>query len=178
MAPKRATFYTYGNDTICDDTMKFVADAGVLLTVRNLVNEPFSVRELKGLIGHIDVKHFLNSASPEYATLKLDEHLNDLEELFKIISENNDVLRRPIVRTPRLVTVGCDKNKIAEMLQISNGSGQKVDDLKGNLKNSKYVTRRTPTKSSDSKPSTTTVTTPTKVVTPAKVVVPTTRATK
>ncbi len=152
MAPKRATFYTYGNDTICDEALKFVSDAGVLLTVRNLAEKPLTVLELKNLIGHIDVKHFLNSASPEYTKLKVTEHLNDLTVLFKIISENNCILRRPIVRTPRLVTVGCDKNRIAEMLQISNGSGQRMDDSKGNLKNSKYVTRRTPSKSSDSKP--------------------------
>ncbi len=153
MAPKRATFYTYGSDTICDDAQKFVSDAGVLLTVRNLAEQPLTVLELKNLIGHIDVKHFLNTASPEYAELKIEEVLNDRLELFKIISENNSILRRPIVRTPRLVTVGCDKIRIAEMLQISNGLGHKVDDSKGNLKNSKYVTRRTPSKSSDSKPS-------------------------
>lgn len=158
MAPKRATFYTFGNDTVCDDAKKFVEDAGVLLTVRNLEENPLSVRELKDLIGHIDVKHFLNTAMPEYAKMKIDEKLSNRIELFEIISENNCLLRRPIVRTVRLVTIGCDKQKLAEMLQISYNNGQKQDDSRGNLKNSKYVTRRTSSKSSDTKPDTKTVT--------------------
>ena len=150
MAPKRATFYAYGNDTVCDDAKKFIQDAGVMLTIRNLEEKPLSVRELKGLIGHLDVKHFLNTAAPEYTKLNFEEKLNDRLELFELISANNSVLRRPIIRTVRLVTVGCDKKKLAEMLQIAHANGH-IDDSKGNLKNSKYVTRRTPTKSSETK---------------------------
>ncbi len=157
MAPKRATFYTFSNDTACDSAKKFVEDAGVLLTVRNIEEKPLTVRELKGLIGHISVKHFLNTASPEYTKFNIDEKLNDRDEVFEIISENNSLLRRPIVTTARLVTVGCDKRKLADMLQIAGGNGQQQDDSKGNLKNSKYVTRRTTSRSSDTKTTTTSV---------------------
>ena len=83
--------------------------------------------------------------------MNIEEKLSDRDELFVLISENNYLLRRPIVRTARLVTIGCDKQKLAEMLQISYNNGKKQDDSKGNLKNSKYVTRRTTTKSSDTK---------------------------
>ncbi|HDL01372.1 MAG TPA: hypothetical protein ENH23_03985 [candidate division Zixibacteria bacterium] len=151
MAPKRATFYTFGNDTICKEAKKFVEDAGVLLTIRDIEEKPFTVRELKELIGHIDPKHFLNTSSPECLKMNIEEKLSDRDELFVLISENNYLLRRPIVRTARLVTIGCDKQKLAEMLQISYNNGKKQDDSKGNLKNSKYVTRRTTTKSSDTK---------------------------
>jgi arsenate reductase-like glutaredoxin family protein len=165
MAPKRATFYTISNDSTCLETKKFIEDAGVLLTIRNLDEKPLSIRELRNLIGHIDPKHFLNTASPEYAKMSVDEKLNNRDELFVMISENYNLLRRPIVSTARLTTIGCDKKKLAEMLQISYGNGQGTDDSKGNLKNSKYVTRRTTTRSSETKPVTTTVT---PVVTPSE----------
>ncbi len=149
MAPKRATFYTFGSDSVCQEAKKFVEDAGVLLTIRDIEEKPFNVYELKKLIGHIDPKHFINAASPECMKMNIEEKLNNRDELFEIIAENNYLLRRPIVTTARLVTIGCDKQKLAEMLQISYNNGQKTDDSKGNLKNSKYVTRRTTTKSSD-----------------------------
>lgn len=157
MAPKRATFYTFSDDTGCEEIRKFISDSSVILTVRNIDENPLSVKELKALIGHIDIKHFLNTASPEYSKLNLDDKSKDILEVFTLIAENNSVLRRPIVRSIRLITVGCDKKKIAEMLQISQFNGQQNDESKGNLKNSKYVTRRTTTRSSTTKPVTSSV---------------------
>ncbi len=153
MAPKRATFYTFANDTICHDAKQFIEDSGVLLTVRKLDENPLTVFELKNLIGHIDVKHFLNTAAPEYTKLNIAEILHDRKALFQLIADNNSLLRRPIITTIRLITIGCDKKRLAEMLQISQGNIHH-EEPKGNLKNSKYVTRRTISKSSDSKPST------------------------
>lgn len=156
MAPKRATLFTYNDDSVCHQAEKFITDAGVLLTKRDLAVKPFSVRELKEIIGHIDVKHFLNSAAPEYAKLGFADKLDNLDELFPLISENNSVLRRPIIATERLITIGCDKKKIAEMLQISHSNGHH-EETKANVSNSKYVTRRDPSKSSSTKSETTSV---------------------
>ena len=143
MAPKRAIFITFGSEPVCEETKKFIEEAGVLLTVRDLGENPFSYDELKKIIGHINLSHFLNSMAPEYSKLKLDS-INNREEVLRIIAENNSILQRPIIKTPRLMTVGCNKKKIAEMLQISfNGTGSAIEDKAGNIKNSKYVTRRT-----------------------------------
>ena len=156
MAPKRATLFTYNDDNVCSDAEKFITDSGVLLTKRDLSIKPFTVQELKVLIGHIDVKHFLNSAAPEYTKLGFADKLDNLDELFPLISENNSVLRRPIITTERLITIGCDKKKIAEMLQISHSNGVQ-EESKANVSNSKYVTRRDTTKSSSIKTETTSV---------------------
>ena len=144
MAPKRATFYTYGKDTVCDDALKFIEGAGILLTIRDLEQEPLTYDELKMMIGYINLTHFVNPMAPEYQKKKVDTILHDRVEVLKVIAEDNSILRRPIIRTVRLLTVGCNKKKISEMLQVSMaGSETNADEPRGNLKNSKYVTRRT-----------------------------------
>lgn len=119
MVPKRATFMTYGNDNRCSDLRKSIEDAGVLLTVRDIEKEPLTVRELEDLIGCISLSHFLNTLSDSYTKYKLEKTLLPRDEIFKLMSKDHTLIRRPIVRTVRLITVGCDVRKVAEMLQVS-----------------------------------------------------------
>lgn len=147
MAPKRATFFTYGKDTVCEDVLKHIDNSGILLTIRDLEENPLSYDELKKMIGYINLSHFLNQMAPAYQKLKVDTLLNDRVEVLKAIAEDNSMLRHPIIQTIRLLTVGCNKKKISEMLQISMGvSDANGDEPRGNIKNSKYVTRRTSSK--------------------------------
>jgi len=129
MAPKRATFYTYGDFDRCKDIKKYIEDAGIILDVRDIEKHPLSEIEMDKLLGHIPMNHFLNPASPSYAKHKLDEGLPEREELLKLILSDPTLLKRPIVKTIRLVMAGCDKKKIAEMLSI--GSNGEVIEVRG-----------------------------------------------
>lgn len=122
MALKRAKFITYGADPICDEIQKFVEEAGFILDKRNLAEKPFTYDELKKMIGYLDVNHFLNPMAPAYSKKNFDKALPAREELFQVLAEDNSILRKPIIQTPRLMTVGCNKQKIMEMLQLSNSS--------------------------------------------------------
>ena len=154
MAPKRALLLTFGNDSVCDEAKKFILDAGILLDLRDLEKNPLNEQELKRMIGHIDLQHFINPMTPEYEKTKMSAVLDKREEVIKILAENNNILKRPIIRTARLLTVGCNKKKISEMLQISmNGNSQSNEESKGNLKSSGYVTRRTSSSKSNSRSS-------------------------
>lgn len=128
---KSATYMTYGNDERCAEIRKFIEDAGVILKVRDLKDNPLSEFELDRLLGHIPMVHFLNQASPAFRKNKLDEALPERDEVLRLIAEDPSLLRRPIIKTARLFTVGCDKKKIAEMLQISR-NGQSVNESAGN----------------------------------------------
>ena len=119
MTPKRAAFLSYGNDDLCAETRRFIEEAGVLLSVRDISKNPLSEAELSGLIGNLPIKHFLNAMSDSYTKYHLDKHLPDRDQLIKLLAQDHTLLRRPIVKSSRLVTVGCDKRKISEMLQIS-----------------------------------------------------------
>lgn len=122
MAPKRATFMTYGDGDRCQEVKKYIEDAGIILDVRDIEKDPLTERELDRLLGYIPISHFLNPASPAFAKHKLDEGLPSREEMLKLIESEPTLLKRPIIRTTRLIMTGCDKKKIAEMLSIgSNG---------------------------------------------------------
>ena len=127
MAPKRAQFLTYGDDERCHDTRRFIEDAGVMLDVRDIAEDPLSVHELDRLIGYWDISHFLNRMSDAYTKHGLDKKLPDRDELLDLIAKDHTLLRIPIVKSARLMTVGCDRAKISEMLQISHNGDRSAD---------------------------------------------------
>ena len=129
MALKRAKFYTYGDDTMCAETKAFIEKAGVVLEVRDIEKQPMAADELKGLFGHIDIRHFLNTVSEAYTKYRLDKNLPPREKVFELMAEDHTLIRRPIVQTIRLLTVGCDKRKIAEMLQININGSEAAEEL-------------------------------------------------
>ena len=126
MAPRRARFYTTEKDERCLDTRKFIEDAGVLLDVRDIEKNPLSVDELSALYGYCDMSHFIDKMSEAYAEHGLDKKLPERDKLLELMAADYSLIRRPIIKSTRLMMVGCDKKKIAEMLQIGqNGTGDR-----------------------------------------------------
>ncbi len=136
MAPKRAKFYSYGDDTLCVETKEFIEKAGVLLDVRDIEKQPLSIREIQLLFGHINIKHFLNTLSDSYSKLQLDQNLPPREKVLELMADDHTLIRRPVIKSQRLLTIGCDKRKISEMFQISANGNAPQDD------NNSYGNRR------------------------------------
>ena len=135
MPLKRAQFISYGNDTKCEEIRNFIEAAGIVLDIRDIEKQPLSDREIGRLVGHFDPRHFLNPLSQAYSKHHLDESLPDRDEVIRLISEDHTLLRRPIISTGRLVTIGCDKKSISDMLQIgSNGHKHAQSDRHFNTK--------------------------------------------
>ena len=127
MAPRRAQFYSYGTEGPCDEVKKFIENAGILLEVRNIEEKPFSVEELANFIGYLNIKHFLNTSSKSYKKHGLDKLLPKQTEIFKLMAADHTLIKVPIICSKRLVTIGCDKKRIAEMLQIGpNGEATEL----------------------------------------------------
>ncbi len=122
MPLKRAEFLCYGDDDTCSDIRKFVEDSGVILSVRDIGREPLDETELRRLIGTLSVGHFLNPLSPSYGERGFDTATPDREEAIRAMAEDYTLIRRPIIRSTRLITIGSDKKRISEMLQYS-GNG-------------------------------------------------------
>lgn len=128
MALKRAQFLTYGADQVVDDTRKFLEEHGVELEVRDIEKRPLSERELVVLFGYLDLRNFINPFSESFEKNGLEDQIPVREELLKLIAADNTLLRKPIVKTTRLIMVGTDRTKLCEMLQIDpnspmNGNG-------------------------------------------------------
>ena len=139
MPQKDAIFMTCGTDERCDDIRKFIEDAGIRMTIRNIKEEPLSVRELVLLFGHNPLSYFINPASEEYSKLGLDRQLPERDDLLKLMADNPGLLRVPIIKTVRLVIVGCNREKVAEMLQISRNGDQPQDT---EVNRGRRITRR------------------------------------
>jgi len=140
MPQRQATYITYGKDDGCDEIRKFIEDAGIALKVRDLMESPPSVQELTQLFGHNPLTYFVNPASEAYSRLGLDKALPERGELLALISANPQLLRCPIIKNTRLLTVGCNKEKIAEMLQI--GRNGEAPEETTNHRSSGRITRR------------------------------------
>ena len=120
MAARRVTLLYYGNDEVCKDTIEFIQEAGVVLDVRDIGKHPLSENELKRIVGHLQVKHFINNASPAFARNKLGDENLSRNEIISLLVEDHTLIKRPIVQTTRLTLVGPDKRKIADMLQLNS----------------------------------------------------------
>lgn len=133
MPPKRATFLTFGTDELCNETRHYIEDAGVLLDIRDLDQQPLSEGEVRKLLSNFNPDYFLNPGSRSFAKHGLDKGMPDRDELIKLIAKDNSLLRRPIIKTNRLFTIGCDRRRISEMLQIPlNGRPSDDDRESGN----------------------------------------------
>jgi len=130
MPPKRAAFLIWGEDEECQGVRKFLEDAGVVLDIRDLSKRPFTVDEVNKLIGFVPLEYFLNSQSDSFKKHHLDRDDLDRDETITLIAQDPTLLRQPIIRTNRLFTVGCDRKKICEMLQISPNGKKPVEDEK------------------------------------------------
>ncbi|MEE8405025.1 MAG: ArsC/Spx/MgsR family protein [candidate division Zixibacteria bacterium] len=132
MAHKRAIYLTYGSDEGCAETRKFLEESGVVLNIRDLEKSPMSAYELMGILGHLDAKHFINPLSESFAKHNLGERIPPREQLVELIAQDITLLKRPIIKTARLLTVGCDKDKISEMLRLSGEPSPR--EFSGNIR--------------------------------------------
>jgi regulatory protein spx len=126
---KRAQFYFRNPCPGAEEAKEFLEEHGVVVAERDINKRPLTKRELKGLLGYLDPRHYLNSAAPAYAKHKLDQNLPAHDELLKLILENPELLRNPIIASGRLVTIGDNRQQLIEMFQIKvSGNGSGDDD--------------------------------------------------
>lgn len=115
---KRVKIYTDPKDPLCSEAQSFLEEQEVLLQVHDVKQQPLSSMQISRLIRHFDLRHFLNEASQAYKKNKLDKSLPEREEVIELMATDNDLLRKPIIVAGRLMTVGCNRDKIIEMLQL------------------------------------------------------------
>ncbi|MDD3731958.1 MAG: hypothetical protein PHU88_06250 [candidate division Zixibacteria bacterium] len=140
MALKKVKYITYDENEQCYEIRRFIESAGIVLEVRDLSRQPFTESELKALISHFDISHFLNPMSKSYKKYGFDKHVPAREEIIKGIAEDYTLIRRPIIKNARLFTIGCSKKAISEMLQISQNGNNPDNGDSFNKRNGKQET--------------------------------------
>jgi arsenate reductase-like glutaredoxin family protein len=70
------------------------------------LNKGLSVAELEALIGDRDYRDFLNTRNELYRERNMKEHTPPRAEALKLMSENPNLIKRPILVDGKTITLG------------------------------------------------------------------------
>ncbi|MCP4706155.1 MAG: hypothetical protein GY865_16270 [candidate division Zixibacteria bacterium] len=125
---KKVLMYVKPQNSHCDEVKEYLADQDISLQVRDVSSDPLKQPEITRLLRHFDLKHFLDTDSKVYKRNKMDKLMPTRDEIINLMVEDNDLLRVPILVSGRLMTIGCNREKITEMLQIRNNGPMPARD--------------------------------------------------
>jgi len=94
---------------------------GPVLLERDLGRNPTSEAELKELFGDRDPREFLNARNALYRTMKMAEYPPSPAESIRLMAQNPNLIRRPIVVRGRDAVLGFDEKALLRLV----GSPQK-----------------------------------------------------
>ncbi|HHI01980.1 MAG: hypothetical protein DRP51_08805 [Candidatus Zixiibacteriota bacterium] len=125
---KKVVMYITPKNSQCDEIKDYLLQQEISLQIRDIKTDPLERPEISRLLRHFDLKHFLNTDSKIYRKNRFDKLMPARDEIIDIMAGDNDLLRVPIIVWGRLMTVGCNREKIAEMLQIRNNGSKSHND--------------------------------------------------
>ena len=108
-------FYEKRTCTTCRKAKAFLAGKGAQLESIDL-NRGLSVEDLEKLIGNRDYRKFLNSRNVLYREMKMKDGPPPRDEAIKLMSENPNLIKRPIVRKGNAIALGFDTQALGEMV--------------------------------------------------------------
>jgi len=79
------------------------------------LNRGLSVAELEKLIGNRDYREFLNTRNELYRERKMKENPPPRAEALKLMSENPNLIRRPILVKGSQIILGYDEEALARL---------------------------------------------------------------
>ena len=107
------TFYVNPNCTTCRRARSVLREKGVAFEEIDL-KRGLSVQELDALIGGRDYRQFLNSRNELYRARDMKRNPPPREEALRLMSENPNLIKRPILVDGRRIGLGYDG--VCEML--------------------------------------------------------------
>ena len=88
---------------------------GVVLVERDLGRNPLTETELKELFGDRDPREFLNTRNEMYRTMKMAENPPSPAESIRLMAQNPNLIRRPIVMRGRHAVLGFDEEALLRL---------------------------------------------------------------
>lgn len=108
-------FYEKRTCATCRKAKAFLADKGAQLESIDL-NRGLTVKELEKLIGHRDYRKFLNPRNALYREMKMKDGPPPRDEAIELMSENPNLIKRPIVRKGDKIALGFDAQALDTMV--------------------------------------------------------------
>jgi arsenate reductase len=110
---RKAKFIHKPNCTTCRKARSFMEKRGFQLYFRDLGKDRLSSAELEDLIGKRDYKEFLNSRNELYRKKKMKLRPPSRRDAIKMMAQEPNLIRRPVVVAGGRVVVGFDQDGIA-----------------------------------------------------------------
>ena len=114
-AGKKAKFLGKSTCTTCRKAKSFMERRGFQLYYRDLAKERLSSKELEDLIGNRDYKEFLNTRNELFRKKKMGEKPPTRREAIRLMAQEPNLIRRPVVVAGGRVVVGFDEEGIAHL---------------------------------------------------------------
>ncbi len=105
------TVLAYSGCSTCKKALKWFADHKVKITVRAIVDEPPTKKELAEWIpkSGLPIKKWFNTSGLSYRALDKDKVANATDaEIISWLSKDGKLVKRPVVVAPKCVLVGFD----------------------------------------------------------------------
>ena len=90
---------------------------GIELDERDFFADPFTVEELRDLIGDAPVSNYFSWRSPSFRKLGVKREDVSEERMLELMAEEPRLIRRPLIMTPEgALIVGTDKKAMADFV--------------------------------------------------------------
>jgi regulatory protein spx len=91
--------------------------AGAGLIERDYARKPLTAEEINTIFGPESLADFLNTRHAIYKERRLADELPARDELIKLILDEPNLLRRPIVRCGKQVVIGFDREALTKLME-------------------------------------------------------------
>ncbi|MDR2975885.1 MAG: transcriptional regulator Spx [Streptococcaceae bacterium] len=110
--------YTAPSCTSCKKAKSWFAKHNIAFEERNIISDPLSTEEVKRVLMRCDdgIEGLISSRNRFVKTLGVNFEEIPLSQAIKIISENPQILRRPIIMDEKRLHVGYNEEEIRTFL--------------------------------------------------------------
>lgn len=117
MAKAKIKFLQKPTCTTCRKAKAYLEKLGAELESRSLDKQPLNKTELDKLIGVRDYKEFLSSRNELYRTRKMKEHPPSRSEAIRLMAQEPNLIRRPVVIRGKRLILGYDEQAYKEIVK-------------------------------------------------------------
>lgn len=112
------TLYTSPSCTSCRKAKAWLEEHGIEYSERNIFAEPLSINEIKEILRMTEdgTDEIISTRSKIFQQLDVNLDSLPLQDLYKLISENPGLLRRPIIMDEKRLQVGYNEDEIRRFL--------------------------------------------------------------
>ena len=112
------TLYTSPSCTSCRQAKAWLQENGIPFKERNIFSEPLNIDEIKNILRMTEdgTEDIISKRSKAYSKLNVDLDELPMKQLYKLISKNPGLLRRPIIVDEKRLQVGYNEDEIRRFL--------------------------------------------------------------